>query len=210
MVSEMWGAMKLFFIALFVLFIVQSLVIGLYHDISGSMDDTMVAGDAFVVLNFWYGVRLPFMKYPIIAVFKPQPGEILVFRYPLDERQIHVKRIIAVGGQTVSITAKQVYVDGFAAALPSKGKNADPVIFPRGEAGSGKRDYAPLATIPESSVYVLGDNRDFSLDSRIWGYLPVRNIQGRVWFVLWSIDPEKSWLDIRHKIRWERVFQRVR
>jgi len=100
--------MKLFFTLLFVFFVVFSSVIGLYRDVSGSMDDTLIAGDAFIVLRFWYGVRLPFMKYPVLPVFKPQPGELLVFRFPLDEHQIHVKRIVATSRQTVLITAKEV------------------------------------------------------------------------------------------------------
>lgn len=201
--------MKFFFTALFALVIFFSSVIGLYHDVSGSMDDTLINGDAFVVVSFWYGVRLPFMKHSILPVFKPKSGEIIIFRFPLDERQIHVKRIIATGGQTVAIISKQVYVDGAPVSLPLTGKNADPVIIPAGDAGSGKRDFSPLTTIPDSSIYVLGDNRDFSFDSRFWGFLPVRTIQGRLWFVLWSIDPNVSWFDIGHKVRWDRFFHQV-
>ena len=101
------------------------------------MDDTLLEGDVFIVLNFWYGFRLPFMKQPIVKGFDPLPDDILIFKAPVAEDEVHVKRCIAVGGQTVEIVEKKLFIDDVEIPLPPKGKHADPVIIPAGPYGSG-------------------------------------------------------------------------
>ena len=100
-------------------------------------------------------------------------------------------------------------MDGIEVALPTCGKLADEDIIPRGDSGKGKRDFLSVVTVPEDSIFVLGDNRDFSHDSRVWGFLGKKNLRGRVSRVVWSVDPEMPWTDLRHKIRWERLGKKI-
>ena len=163
--------MRNFIIVLILLFIITASVISLHNVVSPSMEDTLLEGDMFVVLNFWYGFRLPFMDRVIIKGFEPVTDDLLIFKYPIDPSQVHVKRCVAVGGQTVEIVEKKLFVDDIEIPLPPKGKHDDPEIIPEGLYGSGKRDFIPEAVIPDTAIYVMGDNRDFSVDSRIWGFL---------------------------------------
>ena len=87
--------------------------------------------------------------------------------------------------------------------LPAQ-KNDDPETIPAGP-GYGRRDFRPREIVPDSSLYVMGDNRDSSMDSRIWGFLPRKNLRGKVWMIIWSTDPEVPWSDFKNKIRWDRM-----
>ena len=164
--------MKAFIVALILLLFINAYVISIYRDISASMDDTILAGDAFIMLNLWYGLRLPFIDKPVIKGFNPVPDDIVVFKGLVDKSETLIKRCVAVGGQTVEIDTKKLFVDDVEIPLPPKGKNADPELIPAGPSGSGKRDFRPKEVVPDSTIYVLGDNRDYSFDSRIWGFLP--------------------------------------
>lgn len=202
------GRFKYLIAGLLVLLINAS-ILGIYTDISASMADTLIAGDSFLVLKFWYGLRLPLTKRIIKQVYQPKSNDVLIFSYPLDPRQIHIKRCVASGGQTVEIIEKKLYVDGAEIPLPAKGKHDDPDIIPKGPSGSGKRDFIPRVVVPDSTLFVMGDNRDYSIDSRIWGFLPEENVRGKVWMIILSTNPEVSWLNIKRKIRWDRMFKRV-
>ena len=201
--------MRNFIIVLILLFIITASVISFHNVVSPSMEDTLLEGDAFIVLNFWYSFRLPFIDRVIIKGFEPAVNDLLIFKYPVDPAQIHVKRCVAVGGQTVQIVEKKLFVDDVEIPLPPKGKHDDPEIIPEGLYGSGKRDFIPKVVIPDTAIYVMGDNRDFSVDSRIWGVLSKENIRGKVWFVLLSLDPDVSWFDFTRKVRWKRMFKRI-
>lgn len=83
------------------------------------------------------------------------------------------------GGQIVEIVEKRLLVDDVEISLPPKGKHDDPEIMPEGLYGNGKRDFIPKVVVPETAIYVMGDNRDFSIDSRMWGFLSKENIRVR-------------------------------
>ena len=201
--------MSRFFIALAILLFISISVVSMHTVISPSMEDTLMAGDTFIVLNFWYGLRLPIVDRVIVKGFKPATDDILIFTYPIDPTQEHVKRCVAVSGQTVEIKKKKLFVNGVEIPIPAEGKHADPTIIPQSPYGVGKRDFGPAMVIPDSSLYVLGDNRDFSIDSRIWGFLPEKNLRGKVWFILFSINPDVPWSDMKRKVRWNRFFNHV-
>ena len=169
------------------------------------MEDTLLTGDKFLVLKSWYGLRMPFTERILITFHEPEPGDLVIFKYPLDPQQIHVKRCVAVGGQTVEIVRKKLFVNDVEIPLPAGAKHDDPEIIPAGP-GYGKRDFRPREVVPDTALYVMGENRDFSIDSRIWGFLPGKNLRGKVWIILWSTKPEVPWSDIKNKIRWNRMF----
>ena len=201
--------MRIFIITIIVLAIITASVINYHTVVSASMEDTLLVGDVFIALKFWYGVRLPLLDREIIPGAEPVPGEILIFRHPIDAKKIYVKRCVATGGQLVEIKAKKLFVDGAEFPLPFEAKHADPEIIPLGPFEK-KRDFLPRLIIPDSTIFVLGDNRDFSEDSRIFDPLPKDKIIGKVSFIFLSFDPKVSWSDLKHKIRWERLFKKVK
>ena len=90
--------------------------------------------------------------------------------------------------------------------LPEKAKHTDPEILHKDNA---RRDYYPQRTVPLDSLFVLGDHRDFSFDSRAWGCLPQKNLRGKVGYILWSLDPDVPWSDFGNKLRKGRFLKRV-
>ena len=194
-------------ILLVVLIVLFVFVLGNHTIVSPSMEDTILMGDKFIVLKSWYGLRIPFSDQILIEFHEPKPDDLVIFKYPLDPKQTHVKRCVAVGGQTVEVVRKKLFVDDVEIPLPEGAKNDDPEIIPRGP-GYGKRDFRPREVVPDTALYVMGDNRDFSIDSRIWGFLSRNNLRGKVWLILWSIDPEVPWSDVKNKIRWNRILKK--
>jgi signal peptidase I len=196
-----------YIVAVLALFIIQVSTISLYHVNSGSMEDTLAVGDTMIVLNYWYGFKIPFSDFVIFPGHKPKNGDILLFRNPVNRAETMVKRCMAVGGQTIEIQAKEVLVGEVKVPLPPHGKHVDNEIFPR---GTSERDFMKRITVPDSTIFVLGDNRDVSGDSRVYGPVPNKNLIGKAWIIAYSLNPGVSWKDIRHKIRKGRVFAPVR
>jgi signal peptidase I len=148
----------------------------------------------------------------------PQRGDLIAFRYPADPSQGFIKRVIGVPGDRIRLDNKQVvrngqrlvesyvqhttdYIDQYRDNFP-KAPNVH--IEPRAQEMLAKNATNGEVTVPEGAFFVLGDNRDVSLDSRFIGFVPQANIIGRPWMVYWSFDAEAS------KTRWERTLRRVR
>jgi len=196
------------FVVIFsLILLLQASVVSLHTVISESMEDTLLVGDTVLLLKTWYGFRPPFFDHTITPGFRPQMDDIVICSYPGDPTQDYVKRIVATGGETVAINRKKLFVNGNPVPLPEKGKNADPEMLRKENA---RRDFYPVIVVPKDSLFVLGDNRDFSFDSRSWGPLPRKNLRGRVRYILWSLDPKVPWTDLKHKIRKERFFMPIR
>ena len=142
------------------------------------MEDTLLEGDYIFVnkLAYQFGTD-------------PQPGDIIVFKYPNNPEKDYIKRIIAGPGDVVQIADKIVYVNNEVAPIPAHSKNIDQRIIP-GDL-SFRDNFAPLV-VPPGEYFVMGDNRDDSRDSRFWGCVPVENIKGKAVFVYfsWTPDPD--------------------
>ena len=165
--------------------LVRTYVICGYKVPSGSMEDTLLVGDHFLACRFLYRFT------------DPKPGDVIVFQYPLDTARDFVKRVVAVGGQTIEIRDKQVLVDGVPAERPGAAKHNDVRTYSRGM--SMRDNFGPI-TVPPGNVFVLGDNRDNSRDSRYWGFLDQRLIRGKAFLLYWSWermpgDPQLAVLD---------------
>jgi signal peptidase I len=154
---------------------------------SPSMEDSLLVGDHILVNKF----ALAPVSLPIERLFLPfaqvARGDVIVFRYPHDPRQDYVKRVIGLPGETVKIANKVVYVkkageEGFVPLLEPYSNHRDPGGVP-----PGLDNFGPV-TVPDGQYFVMGDNRDNSLDSREWGYVPRAAIVGRGLMVYWSID----------------------
>lgn len=174
---------------------------------SGSMEDTLLVGDQLIAVKFLYGFQVPFLQNRILKIRDPKPGDVVVFKYPGDPSKDFIKRCIAVGGQMVEIKNKAVFVDGVSQTLPLHAKFIDSAILPT---QLGPRDnYGPLK-VPPGTLFVMGDNRDNSNDSRFWNFVPRENVRGRAVLVYWSWNTEATWNIILKRIRWNRLFTAIR
>ena len=153
------------------------LVVSAYRVDSSSMEQSLYEGDYIFVNKLAY-------KFG-----SPGNGDIIVFDYPLDPKKEYIKRVIAGPGQTVEIIDKVIYIDNMLAEIVPNAVNYDPKIMP---AQLSMRDNFGPITVPPDQYFVLGDNRDFSQDSRDWGFVPERNIRGKALFVYWSWEPDSS------------------
>ena len=164
-------------IALVIAAILRIFVVQAYRVDSDSMANTMVEGDFIFVNKFIYHFE------------EPAVNDIVVFEYPLNPAKDFIKRVVAVEGQTVEIIGKQLYVDGEAVLLPNDGMFIDENVIPP---DFSSRDFFGPKQVPIGHVFVLGDNRDNSQDSRIWGFLDKSLIKGKAMFTYfsWKPDPE--------------------
>jgi len=191
-------------IALIIAGFIRSYIIQPFKIPSGSMEDTLLVGDHLLAVKFLYGFKLPFIHKHYFKIRNPQPGDVIVFKYPNDPSKDYIKRCIAVGGQTVEIRNKQVYVDGLVQDNPKHVKFEKNSFITGGyEPG----DNYPLTTVPERSFYAMGDNRDNSNDSRFWGFVPYENIKGKAFILYWSWDRDSSF---PFKVRWSRLFRLIK
>lgn len=180
---------------------------------SGSMIPTLMIGDHILVSKLAYGFQLPQdcefqVSFPPVACFSstfvvnfdpPQRGDIIVFRYPEDENKDFIKRVIGLPGDTLHIQNKQVMVNGELLQDDAYTQRIDPGII---DGRINPRDNLGPITVPPDSYFVMGDNRDQSLDSRFWGFVRMEKIKGRAFLVYWSWNGQGSWTDW---IRWDRI-----
>ena len=177
-------------IPLLLALIIKTSVVEAYVIPSGSMENTLYSGDHILANKFVYGMTLPipFVDIKLPALEEPKTGDIVIFKFPLDPRQNYIKRCIASEGQTVEIKDKQVYVDGKLFPLPPEGKHTDKTTYPMPDVPrwGNIRDNMPPVKVPKGKLFVMGDNRDNSYDSRFWGLLDRKLVEGRALMVIWS------------------------
>jgi len=192
-------------IALIMALIIKTSIVEAYKIPSGSMENTLLVGDFLLANKFVYGMKLPipFTNIKLPAIENPRPGDIIIFKYPRDLSINYIKRCVAIEGQTVEIKNKKLYVDGVQMPLPPEGKFADRQIAPyhKDPAGDmtwglGIRDNMPPRVVPEGYLFVMGDNRDNSADSRFWGFLDRRLVMGRAMMIHWSWAPDPMAPDV--------------
>ncbi len=202
------------FVALIAALIIRQFVVQAYTIPTGSMEKTLLVGDFLLVNKFVYGmqtpdwigipytrigVRIPWdYVYRFPEIKEPEPYDVFIFRYPEDPYMDYIKRCVAVPGQTLEIVNKKLYVDSLSFPKPPKMQLIDPRVF-TAEQGKlfpkegrtfrelGSRDnYGPI-TLPKDSYWAMGDNRDNSLDSRYWGFVPRTHIVGQALIIYFSV-----------------------
>ncbi|MDP2854628.1 MAG: signal peptidase I [Smithellaceae bacterium] len=185
-----------FLIAAFIIsFVVQAFKIP-----SGSMIPTLLVGDHLFVNKFIYGVKIPYFRITIIPITDPKRGDVIVFIYPQDRSKDFIKRVIGTAGDKIEMKNKklfindQVYTDTF-------GIYNDDAIYP---ADAQPRDNFGPVTVPQGSLFVMGDNRDHSLDSRFWGFVDLKDVQGKAFIIYWSWDAEEK------NVRWDRLAKLIK
>lgn len=182
-------------IAILIAAFIRTFVVQAFKIPSGSMKPTLEIGDHILVNKFSYGVKLPYLRNTIIPVGQPRRGDIAVFIYPEDKSKDFIKRVIAVGGDTVEIRNKKLFVNGEAVDDPH-GVHVEDVIYPR---AIQRRDNFGPVRVPEGTLFVMGDNRDQSYDSRFWGFVKLEDVIGKAFIIYFSWDSENS------GVRWGRI-----
>jgi signal peptidase I len=186
--------------ALIITLFLRAFVIQAFRIPSESMKDTLLVGDFLFVNKFEYGPKIPFTHMRLPGLRQPRRGDVIVFQFPQDPSKDFIKRCVATGGETLEIRNKQVSVDGGTLKEPYA-IHSDPTVKP---AGYEYRDnYGPY-TVPARELFMMGDNRDNSNDSRYWGSLDMDLVKGRAMFIYWSWDGEKNWP------RWNRILSAIR
>ncbi|MEE2659441.1 MAG: signal peptidase I [Candidatus Latescibacterota bacterium] len=167
---------------------IRSTVVQAFYIPSGSMEDTLFVGDYLLANKFVYGapLELPLVSEPLLrlpALRDPQPSDIVIFRSKTEPDRDLIKRCVAVGGQTVKVKNKILYVDGEPFPLPPDSKHMDPRVLRSTE--SNRDNFGPYK-VPEDSFFMMGDNRDNSNDSRVFGAVPRHLIKGKAMIIYWS------------------------
>ena len=146
---------------------------------SGSMRPTLLEGDKIMVNKIVYGPKVPFTHYRIPGLREPRRGDIIVFKYPEDRKKDFIKRLIAVGGETVEISNGNITIDG--KPIDGPPEILKTYYYDRGHYGVEGN----AVKVPKGSYFVLGDNSDSSRDSRYWGFVPKDDVIGRAMFIWW-------------------------
>ncbi len=214
-------------IAVVLALLIRAVVVQAFKIPSGSMLETLQIGDHILVNKFIYGLKFPFSDSRILIFSPPKRGDIVVFSFPgnkeipectsfsqnlsarvgntirhgnpfylfKDDCRDFIKRVVGVGGDTIEIKNKKVYINN----VPF---DESYTIFKDDTTGSSPRDNFGPFTVPRKSLFVMGDNRDQSYDSRFWGIVDMSEIKGRAFIIYWSWNGAGSLLD---KVRWDRL-----
>ncbi|MBW2592511.1 MAG: signal peptidase I [Deltaproteobacteria bacterium] len=182
-------------IAIVLALFIRTFVVQAFKIPSGSMKETLQIGDHILVNKFLYGVKLPFVDKTIIPLKDPKRGDIVVFKFPKEPDKDYIKRVVGVAGDIISIRNKKVYVNGQLQKNPHI-MHTDPRIY---QAIVQPRDNMKPRTVPPDSIFVMGDNRDNSYDSRFWGFVNLKAVRGKAFIIYWSWNSEDF------GVRWNRL-----
>jgi signal peptidase I len=186
-------------IAILLALVIRTLIVQAFTIPSGSMMDTLLVGDYILVNKFLFGPELPFTDYRLPGVRLPHRGDIIVFKYPQDEKRDFIKRIIGTPGDTVQVRGQQVLVNGNALDESYVRRNPNPLSHTGSPTFCGYAYACEPLVVPPESYFVMGDNRDNSQDSRYWGFVKRDKIKGKAFLIYWSWDSDRHWL------RWWRL-----
>ena len=215
---------KTFLIAIVIFLIVRFFLIQTFVIDSGSMERTLLVGDLLVVNRAAMGSKIPFTDVRIPGYADPRRGDVLVFDPPHDDTLILVKRLVGMPGDTIEMRDKVLFLNGEPQDEPyvvwsDPRDNADPDMLWQQQIllGGPRNDYLPTRdnwgplVVPPERYFMLGDNRDTSLDGRVWGLLERWRFEGRVMAIYFSYNRDSMrpfpWI---REVRWDRIASLVR
>ncbi|MFA5324221.1 MAG: signal peptidase I [Smithella sp.] len=184
-------------IAILIALFIRTFLICAYKIPSRSMVPTLLVGDHILVSKFIYGVKIPLLRRTLIPFRDPQRGEIVVFIFPNDRSKDFIKRVIGVAGDKIEIKNKKIFIND-QEFKDTYGIFSDSLILP--QSLQPRDNFGPII-VPEKSIFVMGDNRDESLDSRFWGFVDLKDVEGKAFVIYWS------WNRDEHNLRWQRLGQ---
>lgn len=233
--SWLWEWAKVFPAAVLLFLVLRTFFVEAYKIPSGSMERTLLVGDFLLVNKLVYGAEIPFSGRRLPAIRAPRHGDVVVFEYPVDPSKNFVKRLVGLPGDTLAMRDGELLRNGqrlqeqyVVHTEPGVDPVTDEFRWQRGhlvntavaadttgfttESGyrPSRNNWGPLV-VPGQHFFVLGDNRDNSLDSRYWGFVPDSLMRGTPLVVYYSFRPDSSatapWLT---RIRWGRLGSTVR
>ena len=199
-------------IAVAIALLLRAFVVEAFQIPSGSMIPTLEVGDHIFVAKFSYGLVVPFSNKKIFEFREPERGDVIVFKYPQDPSIDYIKRVVALPGEKVEVRNNEVFINGkpmsrehvgpFHDADPQEDRDKELWHETLGmkqhealqEPGRPPSNFGPLV-VPAGNVFVMGDNRDNSSDSRVWGTVDHELIKGKALIVWWSrgIPDDAPW-----------------
>ncbi|TVQ98503.1 MAG: signal peptidase I [Desulfovibrionales bacterium] len=213
MKATLWEYFKAILLAVILALLIRSFIVQAFKIPSGSMEETLLIGDHLLVTKFAYDIKIP-LAGVVFDLDEPERGDIVVFLFGQDVPALRqeparwlqcnlpgladeacpqdfIKRVVGLPGDIIEVREKQVLVNGRELEEPyAQFRDTRHSIVPRDKLG-------PLR-VPEGKYFVLGDNRDESLDSRFWGFVDRERIKGKAWRIYWSWDAGAG-------PRWERI-----
>jgi signal peptidase I len=221
-----WEWLRSLSLALVLFFFLHVFVMEAFKIPSGSMEGTLQIGDFLLVNKVVYGAEVPFTGARLPAIHAPRHGEVVVFKWPRDPSKNFVKRLVGLPGDTLAMEEGQLFRNGDR-VQESYARHTDPSgdaagedfrwqrnhLVPSAQAAVGyhpsRNNWGPIV-VPPSHYFVLGDNRDNSLDSRYWGFVPDSLIRGKPFLVYYSYAPDAdaaaAWVT---RVRWHRLGERI-
>ena len=176
-------------IAIILALFIRTFVVQAFKIPSGSMEPTLLIGDHILVNKFIYGIKIPFIRKTVIPISNPKREDVIVFIFPLDKSKDFIKRVIGLPGDRIEIIGRKIYINGrlfedkhghYSNPSPTEGSHFGPI------------------TVPKGHLFVMGDNRDHSYDSRYWGFVPLESVKGKAFLIYWSWP---HWKRTLHLIR---------
>jgi len=201
---------KSFFPVLLIVFLLRGFIVEPFRIPSGSMLPSLYIGDFILVNKFAYGIRVPVINEKIIPVGEPQRGDVVVFRYPRDVSLNYIKRIVGLPGDHIAYYNKKLYVNKKPVEREFIGQYNGPDQTHSNEyrerLGDGEHELLLMPgkpnhidgewIVPEGMYFTMGDNRDNSNDSRMWGHVPESHLVGKAFMI---------WMHWSNEFRWGRI-----
>jgi len=189
-------------IALLIALFVRTFVVQAFKIPSSSMVPTLLVGDHILVNKFIYGLRIPLVGKKVLTFGSPERGDVIVFIYPRDRSKDFIKRVIGLPGEKIEIIGRNIYINDRLIEDPWGYYPAD-----MGSWHAASREHFGPKTVPQGMLFVLGDNRYNSQDSRYWGFVPLDDVLGEAFIIYWSWDWESR--SLIQKVRWNRLFHLI-
>jgi signal peptidase I len=194
--KRIWEYIRVIGSSLVLVLIIRTSIVQAYKIPSGSMIPTLLIGDHLLANKFIYGPTIPFINKRLFELAKPKKGDIIIFPSPEDPDKDLIKRVVAVEGDLIEERDKQIFINGKPMDEPYAQHTDASLLDPRD-------NFRPYL-VPKGKLFVMGDNRDQSYDSRFWGCVDTKHIKGKAFVLYWSWDSE------RHLPRFNRIGHVIR
>jgi signal peptidase I len=198
-------------IAVILALFIRTWVVQAFKIPTGSMENNLLIGDHLLVDKFAFSPTLSSFERTFLPISQIKRGDVIVFKYPQEPDRDFIKRVIGLPGEKLELKRKVVYINDkpleekyvhFNLPLSAEGKSEMPDI---------REDFGPVI-VPPDQYFMMGDNRDNSADSRIWGFLQADYIKGKALLIYWSYEPDDQGglLGVLTGARWKRLLHQIR
>ncbi len=181
--DKIWEYTKAIGMAVILSLVIRTSIVQAYRIPSGSMIPTLLVGDHLLANKFIYGIKVPLIEKKFLMA-SPKKGDIVIFPSPEEPDKDLIKRVVAVGGDTIEERDKHLFINGKPAEEPYV-QHTDRLL-------SERRDNFGPIVVPEGKLFAMGDNRDESYDSRFWGFVDSSAIKGKAFIIYWSWDRDRK------------------